>query len=325
MNAGSLSVIMANYNHAHYIGEALQAILSQSLRPKEIIIVDDASTDDSVAVIEQFVKRDPIIHFIRNDQNRGPLFSHNRALDIASSDYVYFPAADDRVLPGLFEKSMNILAQYPQAGLCCSDPASFTDHVDVISENRLYFNDRPCYFSPAELVGLMRWKHAAVAGHTSVIKRSALLQAGNWIQELKWHCDWFALLVIGFRYGICYIPEPLATIRVLPHSYSSSGIRQWPAQREVLDHLLRLLKSPAYRDVLPLFKRSNALAAPSKMGVVLLSNPKHWDYLSLPIIQRSLWPELRLRLARISPSPVKLVYRCIRDIRRRTLRGSRSL
>ena len=120
MKKGTLSVVISNYNHAHYLPESLQAILSQSYRPLEVIVIDDASTDNSVDVIESFARKDPIVHLYRNEQNRGVFFSANRGLNLAAGEYIYWAAADDRVCPGFFEKSMDILAQYPQAGLCSS-------------------------------------------------------------------------------------------------------------------------------------------------------------------------------------------------------------
>jgi glycosyltransferase involved in cell wall biosynthesis len=65
MSNTTISVVLPNYNHAEYIGEALEAILSQSVRPKEVIVVDDNSTDGSIAVIEKFLRRDSIIRLIR--------------------------------------------------------------------------------------------------------------------------------------------------------------------------------------------------------------------------------------------------------------------
>jgi len=112
-----LSVIMSNYNHSRYIGEALQAILSQSYRPMEVIVVDDASTDNSVEVIQKFADRDTIIHFIRNKKNMGAIYDIHKLLKLAKGDYIYAAAADDWILPGFFEKAMNVALQYPQAGI----------------------------------------------------------------------------------------------------------------------------------------------------------------------------------------------------------------
>lgn len=73
-----LSVVVPNYNHAQYLPEALNAILNQSCRPMEVIVIDDCSTDNSVEVIEAFIRMDPIIRLYRNERNRGVNFSMNR-------------------------------------------------------------------------------------------------------------------------------------------------------------------------------------------------------------------------------------------------------
>ena len=62
-----LSVIVPNYNHAQYLPEAVNAILNQSCRPMEVIVIDDCSTDNSVEVIEAFIRQDPIIRLYRNE------------------------------------------------------------------------------------------------------------------------------------------------------------------------------------------------------------------------------------------------------------------
>ena len=105
----TLSVLVNNYNYARFIGEALEAILNQSYRPSEVIVVDDASIDNSVEIIQQFVKRDPIVHLIKNEKNMGIFYNLNKFFSIASGEYVYLAGSDDRILPGFFEKSMKLL------------------------------------------------------------------------------------------------------------------------------------------------------------------------------------------------------------------------
>jgi len=70
-NKGTLSVVMCNYKHGHYIQEALQTILSQSFAPLEVIVIDDGSTDNSVQVTESIAKKNPTVKFYRNVKNEG--------------------------------------------------------------------------------------------------------------------------------------------------------------------------------------------------------------------------------------------------------------
>ena len=314
MRKPSLSVIMANYNHSRFLAEALDAILKQSYAPSEIGIIDDASTDNSLEILQEYARENHLIKLYRNEKNMGVIHNANRLLKLASGDYVYFAAADDKILPGFFEKSMSLLSQYPRAGLCCSDPVMFDGCTGAVTENRLCLSDNPCYFTPDEMVKLSRKKNPWIAGHTCIVKRSVLKEAGNYIPSLKWHCDWFTMLVISFRYGICYIPQLMASLRVLQKSYSSTGTKQWSAQRKVLSNMLDILKSPAYRDVLPKFRHSAVLSC-FGMGIllVILSNPKHKDFLTPLLLQRILWNETRRILSPVTPPLIKKLYHVARD------------
>jgi hypothetical protein len=73
------------------------------------------------------------------------------------------------------------------------------------------------------------------------------------LPQLQWHSDLFALLVVGFREGICFLPEALSLFRTSPQSYSARGFRT-RQQRVVLGELLNCLLAPTYRDVLPFFQ-----------------------------------------------------------------------
>src|ERR1700753_2127860 len=99
MNLPTLSVLIPNYNHAHYLPEALESILSQSVKPLEIIVVDDASKDNSIAVLEEYSRKHPLIKYYKNEKNRGVVATLNRCIELAAGEYVFLPGADDRTMP----------------------------------------------------------------------------------------------------------------------------------------------------------------------------------------------------------------------------------
>lgn len=252
----TLSVIIPNYNHAALIPSALTAILEQSARPKEVFVIDDGSTDNSVEVIESFARRDPIVQLIRNERNCGVLASAARGFESSMGDFIFFAAADDRVLPGFFERSLRLLAEHPQAGLSFAFHSTINGVTGEINPNPNELSPEACYFTPQQLAEKV-W--GGIPGHSALIKRAAFVEAGGYLPELKWHCDWFNSLVIAFRHGACFIPECLSLIREMPTSYSGQGVRDRSLQRGVLANLLRLLVSPRYRDVLSLFQNSRIL------------------------------------------------------------------
>jgi glycosyltransferase involved in cell wall biosynthesis len=288
-----LSVVMPNYNHGRYLETALQAILSQSLRPAEVIVVDDGSTDNSRDILEGFARRDPIVRPVFLGQNQGVVAALETGYRQARGQYLFSTSADDCVLPGLFERSMDILVEYPQAALCCSYPVSFQEDA----KGRIRWNPNPTYwsgaarfFSPNEFAEVLDGGY--IAGHTTIFRRAALEAAGGFLPQLKWHCDWFAWLVMAFRHGLCYVPEPLAAIRIRRDSYSAAGVRRWEEQEAVLLELLRLLRAPEYRDVLPYFARTSALSiynADHQIVRAYMAHPEEWDAVGLSLIQQPLW------------------------------------
>ena len=99
MNAPSsqveFSVVIPNYNHATYLPAALDSVVSQSLQPLEICVIDDASTDNSVEIINDYARQHPRIHLIRKSENSGMLANCNEILGQLRGTHVIFLGADD--------------------------------------------------------------------------------------------------------------------------------------------------------------------------------------------------------------------------------------
>lgn len=105
---------MPNYNNAKYLKECLESILEQTWRNIEIIVVDDASTDDSVSVIRTFTgKHKHLVKCIHNNNNRGVAQSRHIAIEAASADYLTTLDADDYYADSRkLEKEINLVLHY---------------------------------------------------------------------------------------------------------------------------------------------------------------------------------------------------------------------
>lgn len=290
----SLSVLIPNHNHGCFLEECLESLLSQSRAPDEIIVVDDASTDNSVQIAVRHAHRHSCIRVLRNERRLGVMGTLNRALREARCDYVYGGAADDKVLPGAFERVMNLLEAHPHAGLCFGHTLTQNPQTGHVSEHPLPLSQKPRFFMAhqlAESMGLAAQpgRSVAVPGNAAVWKRSEHLRCGGYRDELRWHADWFALQVIGMRQGACFVPEPLAVNRVDRASYSLAGQDCWESQQAVLTSLLKLLVSDEFRDVWPQFRTARLLSqfAPWVTRVVA-GNPAHWTVEHVLLIEHSL-------------------------------------
>ena len=302
MSKPTLSVIIANYNHASHIGKALDAILSQSFLPAEVIVVDDGSTDNSVEVIDEFRKMYNIITLARNDKNRGVTFSNGRGLESASGDYVYFASSDDMVLPGFFEKSMELLSQYPQAGLCHTELKTLQGR-----EYKFYLAGRQPFFPVDELTLVFKKRgYFTASGANSVIRRQALLDSGGIISQIGALWDVFAAMTVAVRHGMCYLPGPLVAIRTADDSFSGLAKRRGAVLRKILDETMLLLDTPAYRDVADWVEETGVwpILIPS-MLYLLLRDRRRWRYLSAGLVRRALWQGIRSTIGRITPAAGK--------------------
>src|SRR3990170_6879460 len=89
----TLTVLMPVYNAGNYLHEAIESILSQTFRDFEFLIIDDASTDSSVDIIESF--QDPRIRLVKNDINMGITATLNKGIELSTTELIARMDADD--------------------------------------------------------------------------------------------------------------------------------------------------------------------------------------------------------------------------------------
>ncbi len=116
MNSFKISVIMAVYNGMPFLKEAVKSILDQSYRNLEFIVVNDASTDDTLKYLNGL--KDKRIKIINNSENLGLAASLNKALAFAKGEYIARMDADDISLPNRLETQLRYLEDHPQIALC---------------------------------------------------------------------------------------------------------------------------------------------------------------------------------------------------------------
>jgi len=109
-----ISIIIVNYNTAGLLVECLNSIASQSDPSAEVIVVDNASEDDSVALVTHDF---PWVKLIVNEHNLGFARANNQALDISEGKYAYFLNPDTVVQPGAFEAMMGFMTTHTDVGL----------------------------------------------------------------------------------------------------------------------------------------------------------------------------------------------------------------
>ncbi len=283
----TVSIVLSNYNHDRYLATSLAAICGQSRPADQIIVVDDGSTDDSVAVIESFATRHPQVEFLQNPQNIGLQASIRRVLPLVRTDYLVWAASDDKLLPDFLERSMAVLERHPEAGLCFSELGVIqgdSDNIDhfakIPSISHIFdLSDLPDYMTPAQVLARMQRAYLPISSNTVVVRRDALAEMGWYPSDLEWHSDSFAYTSVALRHGACVIGDTLALIRASEGSYSQSGMRDEVRQTRVLMALTARLRLAAWHDIRRSFRKAPSNLSPwgTLMLRILLRQPRDWD------------------------------------------------
>lgn len=248
-NRATLSAIIPNHNHGRYIGRAVEALLAQGRAPDEIVIVDDASTDDSVAVINALAAKSPQIKVVSLPVNAGTNGALRAGLKSATGDYFVLAGADDWVMPGFCELGMGMLMQNPSLGLFCGD----TLLVDGETGKTLGYRPavRPLYaagvVSPEQCRTLLKRMDNFIHTGGAIFRRDAIVQAGGLDDSLGAFADGYLTRKIALTFGFCYAPRVVACWRVFTTGVSrTTALDLAKAQQALKLYPEKLAADPAF-------------------------------------------------------------------------------
>lgn len=229
-----ISVVIPNYNHGRYLGDAIESVLAQQHRHYEIIVVDDGSTDDSRQVAAHFGDR-VRYHY---QANRGLSAARNHGIMLAQGDYIALLDADDLYEADFMTTMVAVLRANPQAaGVYCG-------YRFVDQENRPLPQVEKRLF-PVDQV------HATLLQGNLWVPESVLMQrrcyaaVGPFDESLRACEDWDMWLRITAKYPVVGTDAVLTRHRVLAGSMSSSPDRMVQNRFAVLQKHLGAAPTPA--------------------------------------------------------------------------------
>ncbi len=202
-----VTVLMTVYNGQAYLAEAIESVLTQSFRDFEFLIIDDASTDGSVALIRSYA--DARIRLLSNPQNLGQNPSLNIGLKEARGEIVVRIDQDDMCLPGRIDKQVRYLDEHPDVAVVGSWAYSIDEHT----VKRTVWKWRVRDFG--ELAGLFLVGRCALLHPAVAYRRAVICEAGGYDQTYAIASDyalWIDVMLRGHRAAV--IEEPLSMYRV---------------------------------------------------------------------------------------------------------------
>ena len=257
----AVSVIIPNYNHAKYLSQRIESVLHQTFQNFEIILLDDCSTDNSRAIIENYRNEKRISHIVYNEVNTGSTFKQwRRGLELARGQFIWIAESDDYAHPAFLETLIKPFYRYPDLLVSYCLSLQVDDNNHVLGE----------YLSMSDL-DEKKWRHDYVASskhefdnylkykNTLPNASAVLFKNGDHLNELisedmRYSGDWFFWQKLLQRPGkIAYTYAPLNYFRTHSHTTRSIANASETTERqrfkEYMSHVPFLLN--------PLEKRYN--------------------------------------------------------------------
>ena len=231
-----VSIIVPMYNAEKFIGKTIESVLAQTYQNWEMLIMNDVSTDNSLAIVSMYAKKDERIKIVNTEKNVGVVKGRNFLIDLASGKYIAFLDADDYWHNEKLEKQIKFMKE-KNASISCTEYTRVKENEekinDVIIKEEISYND------------MLKNNYL---GCLTVIYDAEKI-GKRYFKELEKNEDYVLWLEIVKDVNTIYgLKENLAYYRVLDNSRSSNKVKtakvRWEIYRKI--EKLSLLKSIYY-------------------------------------------------------------------------------
>lgn len=191
-----LTVVLPVYNGGPFLRPAVESILGQRRGDFEFIIIDNCSTDDSWAVVQEYAAADQRIRPVRNERNMGFVYSLNRGNELAQTEYVARMDADDISTPDRLEKQMAYLLAHSDVDVVTCWNGQFDDDPDDV---RFVIKSPETH---EELSRLARFRDP-ISHPACIYRRAAVLAVGGYDERgtLEDWLLWAKMMQAGYRFA----------------------------------------------------------------------------------------------------------------------------
>jgi glycosyltransferase involved in cell wall biosynthesis len=150
VHAPKISIVLPSYNRANYLAKAIESCLAQTFKDFELIIVDDCSTDNSLAIAKTYASKDPRIHLIKNDINKKLPASLNIGFALAKGNYLTWTSDDNLYHENALEKMTSCLDSMEDIGLVYADYTLIDENGNI---GKRIYQESPEFLPIRDCVG----------------------------------------------------------------------------------------------------------------------------------------------------------------------------
>lgn len=280
-----VSLVTAVFNQADYLGAAIESVLAQDHDDLEYLVIDDGSTDDSLAVAQRYASRHPGRLRVIHQANAGQASAQNLGWSQCSGAWLGYLSSDDTLLPGCVSRQLRVLREYPQAVLSYPD----FELMDAAGQGlrRVQTEDFDARRMQVELV--------CQPGPGALFRREVFERLSGWRRDVRQVPDfefWLRASTLG---PFVRVAEPLARYRI--HDASAS-FQVMSAQRA--EEIVRVVQGVlpqlglSERDAAHALARARSLAARNhaqsgRLGAALRCVGQALAQRPAELLQAALW------------------------------------
>jgi glycosyltransferase involved in cell wall biosynthesis len=249
----SVAVIIPVYNGAQYLAEAIESVLAQTHPADEIIVIDDGSTDDSLAIARKFQGITVVAQ-----KNAGVCASRNRGVEMTTAKWVAFLDQDDAYLPRKLEIQLEAVRSNPDVDLCVAGQNILQQIGGVGEFVPAYDRLAP----PTDQIGPQLYTNLRMCPGLYLMRRSTFLRVGGFDPTATPCEDWNLLLRLeqsNARFVSC--PEIVLRYRFHASNNSNDGWKMYRAELRTYDRLIGPRVNPLFRPLVRRFRDSGFIAS----------------------------------------------------------------
>jgi len=231
-----VAVIIPNYNHGEFLRQRITSVLSQTFEDIEVILLDDGSTDDSRAIIEEYRSHPKVTACIINSINSGSAFRQwERGLARASADYIWIAESDDAAAPPLLETLSGVLDLNHNVGLAYCQSLKIDEAGNVVGSWKAQtepINGNPwttSFVAPGrEMLRIMLHLNVIPNASAVLFRRKLLtLEVLGEASNYTINGDWFIWCNLLAKSDLAFVNEDMNSCRFHPQKGSIQNIRNF--------------------------------------------------------------------------------------------------
>lgn len=240
-----VSVIIPNYNHASFLKQRLDSVFNQTFQDFEVILLDDASTDNSKEILNTYKKHPRVSHFIVNEENSGSPFKQwQKGMALAKGEYIWIAESDDYCERDFLETLLALFIENATVLVYCASTIinneggnagrhKWADGLDSKRWTQDFYNT-----GKEEIQKYMRYRNT-ITNASAVVFRKSVMRDVAYPVEMKFCGDWYIWIEVLKQGHLVYTKRQLNYFR--RHDLSTKFVKSFHLEKKRFSEYMQII------------------------------------------------------------------------------------